>query len=242
MCVMFHSDKNERNECEVNAGPLSVFRTEGIPITGKVSKSAEMACLLDSEEIGIVQIKSENISTETKSKENFPKEQWWSQIAEGNQLPPSCPRGLILEIVVRKCRGAQTSQVLIICRASARGIWYLECNLLALVWRLACSSLADIKMGAISLSIASFPVTRGPGKPEWARICATKKGSVRERIKAWVCEKRVVVHLGCTKRQYQNQEKGKQGIWNQYVHWRIMVEETKEHIQHTIQLFVLKNR
>ena len=52
MCVMFHSDKNERNECEVNAGPLSVFKTEGIPITGKVSKSAEMVCLLDSEETG----------------------------------------------------------------------------------------------------------------------------------------------------------------------------------------------
>ena len=42
---------------------------------GKVSKSAEMAFLLDSEEIGIVQIKLENVSTETKSKENFPKEQ-----------------------------------------------------------------------------------------------------------------------------------------------------------------------
>ena len=75
MCVMFHSDKNERNECEVNVGPLSVFKTEGIPITGKVSKSAEMACLLDSEETGIVQIKLENVSIETKSKENFPKEQ-----------------------------------------------------------------------------------------------------------------------------------------------------------------------
>ena len=102
-----------------------------------------------------------------------------------------CPRGLTPEIVVRKCRGAQTSQVLIICRASARGIWYLECNLLALVWRLACSSLADVKMGAMSLSTASFPATRGPGKPEWAHICAIKKGSVCERIKAWVCEKRV---------------------------------------------------
>ena len=42
---------------------------------GKVSKSAEMACLLDSEEIGIAQVKPENVSTETKSKENFPKEQ-----------------------------------------------------------------------------------------------------------------------------------------------------------------------
>ena len=52
MCVMFHSDKNERNECEVNVGPLSVIKTEGIPIMGKVSKNAEMACLLDSEEIG----------------------------------------------------------------------------------------------------------------------------------------------------------------------------------------------
>ena len=71
MCVMFHSDKNERNECEVNAGPLSVFKTEGIPIMGKVSKSVEMACLLDSEETGTVQIKLENVSIETKSKENF---------------------------------------------------------------------------------------------------------------------------------------------------------------------------
>ena len=75
MCVTFHSDKNERNECEVNAGPSSVFKKEGIPITGKVSKSVEMACLLDSEEIGTAQIKPENVSTETKSKENFPKEQ-----------------------------------------------------------------------------------------------------------------------------------------------------------------------
>ena len=71
MCVMFHSDKNERNKCKVNADPLSVFKTEGIPIMGKVSKSVEMACLLDSEEIGTVQIKSENVSIETKSKENF---------------------------------------------------------------------------------------------------------------------------------------------------------------------------
>ena len=55
----------------MNAGPLSVFKTEGIPITGKVSKSAEMACLLDSEETGTVQIKLENISIETKSKENY---------------------------------------------------------------------------------------------------------------------------------------------------------------------------
>ena len=75
MCVMFHSDKNEQNECEVNVGPLSVFKTEGIPIMGKVSKSAEMACLLDSEEKGTAHIKPENVSTETKSKENFPKEQ-----------------------------------------------------------------------------------------------------------------------------------------------------------------------
>ena len=58
----------------MNAGPLSVFKTEGIPITGKVSKSAEMACLLDSKETGTAQIKPENVSTETKSKENFPKE------------------------------------------------------------------------------------------------------------------------------------------------------------------------
>ena len=71
MCVMFHSDKNERNECEVNAGLLSVLRTEGISIMGKVSKSVEMACLLDSEETGTVQIKLENVSIETKSKENF---------------------------------------------------------------------------------------------------------------------------------------------------------------------------
>ena len=68
---MFHSDKNEWNECEVNTGPLSVFKTEGIPIMGKVSKSVEMACLLDSEETGTVQIKLENVSIETKSKENF---------------------------------------------------------------------------------------------------------------------------------------------------------------------------
>ena len=101
------------------------------------------------------------------------------------------PRRLIPEIIVHKCRGVQTSQVLIICRVSVRGIWYLECNLLALVWRLACSSLADVKMGAMSLSKASFPATRGPGKPEWAHICAIKKGSIHERIKAWVCEKRV---------------------------------------------------
>ena len=71
MCVMFHSDKTERNKCKVNADPLSVFKTEGIPIMGKVSKSAEMACLLDSEETGTVQIKLENVSIETKSKENF---------------------------------------------------------------------------------------------------------------------------------------------------------------------------
>ena len=72
---MFHSDKNKRNKCEVNVGPLSVFKTERIPITGKVSMSAEMVYLLDSEETGIAQIKPENVSTETKSKENFPKEQ-----------------------------------------------------------------------------------------------------------------------------------------------------------------------
>ena len=75
MCVMFHSDKNERNECEVTVGPLSVFKTEGIPRMGKLSKSVEMACLLDSEETGTAQIKPENVSTETKSKEKFPKEQ-----------------------------------------------------------------------------------------------------------------------------------------------------------------------
>ena len=75
MCVMFHSDKNERNECVVNEGPLSVFKTEEIPIMGKVSKSVEMVCLLDSEETGTAQIKPENVSTETKSKENFLKEQ-----------------------------------------------------------------------------------------------------------------------------------------------------------------------
>ena len=42
---------------------------------GKVSKSAEMACLLDSEETGTSQKKPENVSTETKSKENFPRGQ-----------------------------------------------------------------------------------------------------------------------------------------------------------------------
>ena len=72
---MFHSDKNEQNECEVNVGPLSVFKTEGIPIMGTVSKSVEMVYLLDSEETSTAQIKPENVSTETKSKENFPKEQ-----------------------------------------------------------------------------------------------------------------------------------------------------------------------
>ena len=56
---MFHSDKNKRNNCEVNVGPLSVFKTEGIPIMGKVSMSAEMVYLLDSEETGIAQIKLE---------------------------------------------------------------------------------------------------------------------------------------------------------------------------------------
>ena len=71
MCVMFHSDKDEWNEWEVNVGPLSVFETEGIPIMGKMSKSVEMACLLDSEETGTVQTKLENVSIETKSKENF---------------------------------------------------------------------------------------------------------------------------------------------------------------------------
>ena len=75
MCVMFHSDKNERNECQVNVGPLSVFKTEGIHITGEVSQSADMVCLLDSEETGTAQIKPGNVSSETKSKENFLKEQ-----------------------------------------------------------------------------------------------------------------------------------------------------------------------
>ena len=124
-----------------------------------------------------------------KVKKIFFKEQWVK--SDCQRELGCCPRGLTPEIVVRTCRGAQTSQVLIICHASVRGIWYLECNLLVLVWRLACSSLADVKMGAMSLSTASFPVTRGPGKFEWACICAIKKGSVRERIKAWVCEKRV---------------------------------------------------
>ena len=59
----------------MNAGPLSVFKTEGIPITGRMSKSVEMECLLDSEETGTAQIKPENVSSETKSKENFLKEQ-----------------------------------------------------------------------------------------------------------------------------------------------------------------------
>ena len=49
----------------MNAGPLSVFKTEGIPIMDKVSKSAEMVCLLDSEEIGSAHIKPENVSVET---------------------------------------------------------------------------------------------------------------------------------------------------------------------------------
>ena len=59
----------------MNAGSLSVFKTEGIPITGRMRKSVEMECLLDSKETGTAQIKPENVSTETKSKENFPKEQ-----------------------------------------------------------------------------------------------------------------------------------------------------------------------
>ena len=59
----------------MNVGPLSVIKTEGIPITGKVSKSVEMACLLDSEETVTVQIKLQNVSIETKNKEIFPKEQ-----------------------------------------------------------------------------------------------------------------------------------------------------------------------
>ena len=55
----------------MNVGPLSVIKTEGIPIMGKVSKSVEMVCLLDSKETGTAQIKPENVSSETKSKENF---------------------------------------------------------------------------------------------------------------------------------------------------------------------------
>ena len=70
MCVMFHSDKNEQNECEVNVGPLSVIKDRRNPHNGE-GKSAEMACLLDSEETGTVQTKLENVSIETKSKENF---------------------------------------------------------------------------------------------------------------------------------------------------------------------------
>ena len=178
MCVIFHSIRNEQNEWEVNAGPWSVFKTEGIPITGKVSKSAEMACLLHSEETDTALIKPENVSTETKSKENFPKEQWVK--SDCQRELGCCPRGLTPETVVHKYRGAQTSQDLMICLTSVRGIWYLECNLLALVWRLVCSSIADIKTGAMNLSTASFPAARGPGKPEWACIIAMKKGSVRD--------------------------------------------------------------
>ena len=186
MCVIFHSTRNERNEWEVNAGPLSVFKTEGIPITVKVSKSAEMACLLDSEETGTAHIKPENVSTETKSKENFPKEQWVK--SDCQRELGCCPWGLTPETVVRKCRGVQTSQDLMISLTSVRGLWYLECNLLALVWRLACSSIADVKTGAMNLSTASFPVARGPGKPEKVHICAMKKGSVCDWIKVWVFE------------------------------------------------------
>ena len=111
MCVVFHSTRNERNEWEVNAGPLSVFKTEGIPITGKVSKSAEMACLLDSEETGTAHIKPENVSTETKSKENFPKEQWVK--SDCQRELGCCPQGLTPETVVCKCRGVQMPQDLI---------------------------------------------------------------------------------------------------------------------------------
>ena len=189
MCVILHSIRNERNEWKVNAGPLSVFKTEGIPITGMVSKSAEMVCLLDSEETGTAHIKPENVSTETKSKENFPKEQWVK--SDCQRELGCCPRGLTPETVVCKFRGVQTSQDLMICLASVRGIWYLECKLLALVWTLVCSSIADVKIGAMNLSTASLPTARGPGKPEWAHICAMKKGSVCDRIKAWVFEKRI---------------------------------------------------
>ena len=161
MCVISRSSRKEWNEWEVNAGPLSVFKTEGIPVTGKASKSTEMACLLDSEETGIAHIKPENVSTETKSKENFPKEQWVK--SDCQRELGCCPRGLTPETVVCKCRGAQTSQDLMICLTSVRGIWYLECNLLALVWRLVCSSIADVKIGAMNLSTASFPAARGPG-------------------------------------------------------------------------------
>ena len=98
---------------------------------GKVSKSAKLVCLLDSEETGTVRIKLENVSIETKSKENFFKEQCMKSYFQ-RELG-CCPWGLTPEIAVRKCRGVQTSQVLIICRVSVRGIWYLDCNLLALV-------------------------------------------------------------------------------------------------------------
>ena len=60
-----------RGECR----SIVCFQDRGIPITGKVSKSVEMACLLDSEETGTAQIELENVSIETKSKENFLKEQ-----------------------------------------------------------------------------------------------------------------------------------------------------------------------
>ena len=74
---------------------------------GKVSRSVEMACLLDSEEIGIAQIKPKNVSIETKSKENFPKEQLVK--SDCQRELGCCPWGLIPEIVVHKYRGVQTS-------------------------------------------------------------------------------------------------------------------------------------
>ena len=52
----------------MNVGPLSIIKTEGIPIMGTVSKSVEMVYLLDSEETSTAQIKPENVSTETESK------------------------------------------------------------------------------------------------------------------------------------------------------------------------------
>ena len=194
MCVIFHSIRNEWNEWEVNAGPLSVFKTEGIPITGKVSKSAEMACLLDSEEKGTAHIKPENVSTETKSKENFPKEQWVK--SDCQRELGCCLWGLTPETVVRKCREAQTSQDLMICLTSVRGIWYLECNLLA------CSSITDVKTGAMNLSTASFPAARGPGKPEWACICAINKVPYMNELKFEPVKREyIILHLDCIKRR-----------------------------------------
>ena len=58
--------KRMRGECR----SIVCYQDRRNPHNGE-GKSAEMACLLDSEETGTVQIKLETVSIETKSKENF---------------------------------------------------------------------------------------------------------------------------------------------------------------------------